>query len=395
MSFSAFVSWSQELLKYDFGFGHPMAPLRLDLTMRLSKELGLTDKPGVRLVESAVASDAALELVHTPGYIEAVKAAADSDQPDAARGLGTEDNPSFPGMHDAAARMTQGTVDGALEVWAGTCDHALNLSGGMHHALADGASGFCIYNDAAVAITQLLERGAQRVMYIDIDAHHGDGVEQVFWNDPRVLTLSIHQSGASLFPGTGFPKEVGGPNALGTAVNLALPAKTESAGWLRALDAVLEDVVRGFEPEIIISQHGCDSHGLDVLSDLHVSIGAQRQAAELIHDLAHRYCHGKWVALGGGGYSVIDVVPLVWTHLLAIVTHQELDLDEPTPSSWRQFVREYADHTPPGTMADCHGAPSFKPWTSGFDPHSEVDSAIRATRQACLPLLGVDVSFEV
>lgn len=363
--------------------------------MRLSQELGLLNGPEVVVYESEVATDAVLATVHTDAYIAAVKAAGSQGTPDEARGLGTEDNPSFAGMHEAAARMTQATVDACLAVWTGKARHAINLSGGMHHALPDAASGFCIYNDAAVAIQQLLDRGAQRVMYIDIDAHHGDGVEQVFWDDPRVLTFSIHQSGASLFPGTGYPTDTGGPNALGMSVNLALPAKTESAQWLRALEAVLEDVVRGFEPEFVISQHGCDSHGLDVLSDLHVSIGAQREAARLIHDLTHRYANGKWVALGGGGYSVIDVVPVAWTHLLAIVCHEDLGLDVQTPPQWRKYVRNYADHTPPQFLADCHGEPSFKPWTSGFDPNNAVDRAIRATRTACLPLLGVDVSFEV
>lgn len=395
MSPRFYVSWSPELLKYDFGFGHPMAPLRLDLTMRLSQELGLLDDPDVLVFDSEVAADSVLAMVHTDEYIAAVKAASSNGTPDELRGLGTEDNPSFDGMHEAAARMTQATVDAATAVWRGEALHASNLSGGMHHAMPDGASGFCIYNDAAVAIRQLLELGAQRVMYVDIDAHHGDGVEKIFWDDPRVLTFSLHQSGATLFPGTGYPTDTGGPQALGSVVNLAVPAKTESAGWLRALDAVLEDVVRGFEPEIIISQHGCDSHGLDVLSNLHVSVGAQREGARLIHELAHRYCNGKWVALGGGGYSVIDVVPLVWSHVLAIVCHKDLGLDQETPSNWREYVRVYADHTPPSHLSDCHGEPTFKPWTSGFDPHSEIDRAIRATRQACLPLLGVDVSYEV
>ncbi len=392
---SFYVSWSPDLLTYDFGFGHPMAPLRLDLTMRLSEELGLLADPAVHIFQSEVASDDLLATVHTRAYIGAVKAAGERDEVDEASGLGTEDNPNFPNMHQAAARMVQATVDSTVAVWEGVAEHAINLSGGMHHAMRGAASGFCIYNDAAVAIQDLLDRGAERVMYLDIDAHHGDGVEKIFWDDPRVLTFSIHQSGTSLFPGTGFANETGGPGAKGSAVNLALPAGTESAQWLRALEGVLEDVVRGFGPQIIVSQHGCDSHGLDVLSDLHVSVGAQRLAAQLIHDLAHTYCDGKWVALGGGGYSVVDVVPLVWAHLLAIVSHQSVDLEAPTPPTWREFVRSYADHTPPPKMSDCHGAPSFKRWDSGYDPNNEVDRAIRATRSAVLPLLGVDVSFEV
>ncbi|WP_435299318.1 acetoin utilization protein AcuC [Timonella sp. A28] len=395
MSFRACVSWSKDLLGYDFGFGHPMSPVRLDLTMRLAQELGMLDNDDVSVVSSQGASDDLLALVHTKEYIAAVHAASERDEPQELRGLGTEDNPNFPGMHDAAARMTASTVDVAMEVWSGKAQHGLNLAGGMHHAMPDGAAGFCIYNDAAVAIRRLQEAGATRVLYVDVDAHHGDGVERVFWDDPNVLTFSIHQSGASLFPGTGFPTDIGGANALGAAVNVALPARTASDGWLRALHAVLPDVVRAFRPEIIVSQHGCDAHPLDTLSDLRVSVDAQRQGAQLIHELAHTYCDGKWVALGGGGYSVVDVVPIMWTHVLGIVTHNEFSAATQTPQRWRAHVREYLDHTPPDVLSDGLGSASFTSWESGYDPASEIDRAIRATRSAVFPHLGVDLTYEI
>ena len=175
----------------------------------------------------------------------------------------------------------------------------------MHHAARDRASGFCIYNDAALAIQRLLDGGVQRVAYIDVDAHHGDGTQSIFWDDPRVLTISLHETGLTLFPGTGFANEIGGPNAQGSAVNVALPAGTGDAGWLRAFHAVVPQLVGAFEPEVIVSQHGCDSHRLDPLTHLNVSVDGQREAATAVGNLAARYCDNRWIATGGGGYNVI------------------------------------------------------------------------------------------
>ncbi len=363
--------------------------------MRLLRELGIVNEPHIRLSPSEPVARDLLERVHEPHYVDAVMKASQGDYTDEVCGLGTEDNPSFPDMHEAAARMTGATVDAALAVWGGQSMHAVNLSGGMHHAMPGAASGFCIYNDAAVAIKMVQELGAQRVMYIDLDAHHGDGVETMFWDDPSVLTFSIHQSGATLFPGTGFPTDMGGPGALGTAVNIALPPRTDSAGWLRALHAVLPDVVRAFQPDLIISQHGCDAHCLDALSDLRVNVDAQRQAAVLVHQLAHEAAQGRWVALGGGGYSVVDVVPLVWTHVVGIASHQEVPSDTPTPQRWQGYIDMLLDHDPPQFLGDRLGAATFTPWSAGFDPDSEVDRAIRATRNAVFPHLGIDATHEL
>ncbi len=391
----AFLSWSKDLLNYDFGFGHPMSPIRLDLTMRLAQELGLLDGADITVASSGLVPDETLALVHSAEYIAAVHAASDDDTPDETRGLGTEDNPSFPGMHEASSRMVASTVDAAMAVWRGEAEHAINLAGGMHHAMPEGAAGFCIYNDAAVAIKLLQQAGARRVLYVDLDAHHGDGVERAFWNDPDVLTLSIHQSGATLFPGTGYPTDIGGPDAQGTAVNIAVPARTESGEWLRALHAVLPEVARAFQPDMIVSQHGCDAHSLDTLSDLRVSINAQRQGAALVHDLAHELCDGKWLALGGGGYSVVDVVPIMWTHVLSLVVHQEVECAVHTPPQWRQYIRQYLDHSPPETMGDDWGPTSYTDWGRGYDPQSDIDRAVRATRSAVFPHLGVDLSYEI
>ncbi|MBO9569501.1 MAG: acetoin utilization protein AcuC [Cellulomonas iranensis] len=387
------VVWATELLAYDFGFGHPMTSDRIDLTVALAAQLGLLDAPGVEVVGAEPASDALLATVHDPAYVAAVHAAAERGVPDLVRGLGTRDDPVFPQMHDAAARVVQGTVDAALAVWRGEADHAVNVGGGLHHAMPGAASGFCVYNDAAVAIRALLAAGARRVAYVDVDAHHGDGVQAVFWDDPRVLTVSVHETGFALFPGTGYPGETGGPGAQGTAVNVALPSHTDDAGWLRAVDAVVPAVVREFAPDVLVTQHGCDTHRMDPLATLRVSVDAQRAAAVLLHDLAHDVSDGRWVALGGGGYAILDVVPRTWTHLLGVAAHRPVDPATRVPQVWLDVVRQRYGRDAVPVMTD-HASASFRPWSAGYDPADDVDRAVRATRTAVFPSLGLDPELD-
>ncbi|GAA3818258.1 acetoin utilization protein AcuC [Cellulomonas soli] len=383
------VVWSPELLGYDFGHGHPMTSERLELTIRLAEDLGLLDHPDLDLVGAGPASDELLATVHEPAYVAAVHAAAEHGTRDPVRGLGTDDDPVFADMHEAAARVVQGTVEAALAVWQGRAAHAVNVTGGLHHAMPGAASGFCVYNDAGVAIRRLLAEGVQRVAYVDVDAHHGDGVQTVFWDDPRVLTVSIHETGHMLFPGTGHARETGGEGAPGGAVNVALPSGTADAGWLRAFDAVVPAALRAFEPEVLVTQHGCDAHPEDPLANLRVSVDAQRLAAQWLHELAHELAGGRWVALGGGGYAVLDVVPRVWAHLIGIATHRPVDPALPVPERWRSMVRDRYGRPGAASMSD-GPAPRFTPWSSGYDPSDDVDRAIRATRTAVFPWLGLD-----
>lgn len=385
------VVWTPEMLRYDFGRGHPMSPQRLELTMRLARELGVLED--AQLVGAQPASDELLQTVHEAEYVAAVRRADVDGTPDAARGLGTEDDPVFPGMHEASARVVQGTTDAALAVLDGAVLHAVNVGGGMHHAMPGAASGFCIYNDAAVAIRALLVRGVERVAYVDVDAHHGDGVQAVFWDDPRVLTVSVHESGRRLFPGTGHAHETGGVHAPGSAVNVPLPAGTSDAGWLRAFDAVVPAVLREFAPQVLVTQHGCDSHVMDPLTHLRVSVDAQRVVAERLHGLAHEVTDGRWVALGGGGYAIVDVVPRAWTHLLAIAAHRPVDPATAVPAAWQEHARERYGRQGPASMSDGALA-AFRTWHSGYDPSDEVDRAIRATRTAVFPTLGLDVDHD-
>ncbi|NHN55328.1 acetoin utilization protein AcuC [Calidifontibacter sp. DB0510] len=375
-----------------------MNPLRLDLTTRLARSLGVLDH--LQVVPPVLPDDvdAMLHRVHTPEFVRAVKAASlDPANADESYGLGTEDDPAFRGMHESSALIAAATVQAAQAVWRGEAAHVVNYSGGLHHAMRDKASGFCIYNDAALGIDWLLRNGAERVAYLDLDVHHGDGVERIFWDDPRVLTMSVHETGRVLFPGTGFPGEIGGPGAEGMAVNLALPPGTGDAAWLRAVHAVIPPVVRAFQPQILVTQQGCDSHYSDPLAHMALSVDAQRTAYETMHDLAHQVCDGKWIALGGGGYELVDVVPRAWSHLTAIAAHQPVELTTPVPADWREHVQEIVGRPGPPRMGDGvadNGVVWYRSWALGADPEDAVDRAVMATREAVFPHHGLDIWFD-
>jgi acetoin utilization protein AcuC len=304
-------------------------------------------------------------------------------------GLGTDDNPVFHDMHRAAAHVVGATAEACRQVWSGESLHSANITGGLHHAMRDRASGFCVYNDVAVGITWLLAQGATKVAYVDVDVHHGDGVEKIFYDDPRVLTISLHETGQMLFPGTGFAGDIGGPGAEGTAVNVALPPGTADAGWLRAFHAVVPPLVRAFEPEVLVTQHGCDSHMEDPLAHLMLSVDGQRASYLALHDLAHEVCEGRWVATGGGGYALVEVVPRAWTHLLAILGGQPVEPSAETPPAWREYVRTTLGRQAPLRMTDGRSA-AYRDWSAGYDPDAWLDRAIHATRTAVFPSHGLD-----
>lgn len=385
-----YIPWDEGLTSYDFGHDHPLAPVRVELTMALARELGVLDSPGVRLGPVRPADNALLELVHAPDYLRAVEHVARISYAERlGYGLGTEDNPVFPDMHAAAALVVGASVAAADAVWSGAAEHGADMAGGLHHAMRAHASGFCLYNDAAVVIARLLAAGAQRVAYVDVDAHHGDGVQTAFYDDPRVLTISLHEHPGTLFPGTGLPVESGGPNAAGRSVNVALPAGTRDEPWLRALDAVAAPLVRAFEPQVLVTQHGCDSHALDPLAHLMLTIDGQRAAARTLHRLAHECAGGRWVLLGGGGYEVVQVVPRIWTHVLAEAAHRPIQPGTATPPAWRRHAAERTGRAAPAAMTDGHG-PVPRPWTGGYDPADRVDQAILAARREVFPEHGLD-----
>lgn len=380
--------FDERLTGYDFGAAHPMAPVRVDLTMLLAGELGLLDHLEVVGAEPATLDQ--LATVHKPDFLERVqKLSAHPTHGDPTIGLGTDDNPVFHGMHDASALIAGATLEAVRRVWTGQNTHAVNVSGGLHHAMPGAASGFCIYNDLGVGIAWLLANGAQKVAYVDVDAHHGDGVQAMFYDDPRVLTVSIHEGPQSLFPGTGWSTETGGEGAEGTAVNVPLPPGTSDAGWLRAFHAVVPQVVREFAPDIIITQHGCDSHMDDPLTNLMLSVDGQRASYLALRALAQEVCGGRWVATGGGGYAVTEVVPRAWSHLLGIVSGHDVDPETPTSAGWRERVETLRGVRAPQRMTDGRSA-SYREWELGYDPASWLDRNVLAARTDTFPLLGLD-----
>jgi len=388
MSGRAQLMWDERVTGYDFGPGHPMDPVRLSLTRSLVREFGLDQRLAV--VSAPAAGDSTLGLVHQADYLDAVRrASADPRSVELDYGIGTADNPVFGGMHEASALIAGLSVGGAEAVWSGEVDHAVNFAGGLHHAMPGSASGFCVYNDAALGIARLLELGAERVAYVDVDVHHGDGVQAVFWEDPRVLTISLHEHPRTLFPQSGWPEETGGPGAEGSAVNVALPAGTGDEGWLRAFHAVVPEVVAAFRPQVLVTQHGADTHFDDPLAHLAVSLDAQRMVMEECHRLAHEQAEGRWLALGGGGYAVAEVVPRSWTHLVAIAAGAPITPTTAVPEVWRAEVFTRTRQVAPWRMTDGR-EPRWRGFEDvGYDPADRLDQAVLATRRAVFPSHGL------
>ena len=384
MSARAAVVWTPEFLSYKLSPDHPLNPVRIDLTMRLATELGVLE--GVPLLEPRPAPDAELERVHAASYLAAVRSAPELGD-DLAHGLGTDDNPIFWGMHEASCLVCGGSLLAAREIAEGRADRAVNIAGGLHHAMRTRASGFCVYNDVAVAISWLLDHGFDRIAYVDVDVHHGDGVQAAFYADPRVLTVSLHQHPLTLFPGTGWPTEYGEGAAEGTAVNVALPPGTADGGWLRAFHAVVPSLLEAFRPQLLVTQCGADTHAEDPLANLRLSVDGHRTIYRELRDLADRTAGGRWLALGGGGYGLFRVVPRSWTHLLATVLDRDVDPRRPVTAGWVSHASRLTGRPLPTEMSD--GADvDHEPWTEG-DAHP-VDAAVVDTRRAVFPLHGLD-----
>ena len=293
---------------YDFGPGHPLTPRRfgpgIDLLRAVGAEPGLAPEPAL---------DDELEWCHSRGYIATVRrfSADPFGFPEAGIGVGGDD-PPFAGMHDAAAAVAGGSLRAIEAVLRGDVEHAFHPGGGLHHAMPDRASGFCVYDDPALSIARA-RRDGLRVMYIDLDVHHGDGVQAIHLADPGVLTVSFHETGRYLFPGTGGVGELGEGAAAGTSVNVPLEPGTGEEAWLAAVVGLLPELAAAFGPDLIVSQHGADSHAWDPLAHLLVTTTAMGEAARLVDSLAHRFAGGRWLATGGGGYDAYRVVPRTWS----------------------------------------------------------------------------------
>src|SRR5438105_6450438 len=285
------------------------------------RALGLVEL--AELVPPRVADDAELALCHAKDYVDLVRTLSEPGLRDgvdwaeiAAGGFAIPDNPIADGMHEACATVVGGSLVAAEAVHSGAALHAFNPAGGLHHAARTSASGFCVYNDVAVAVAWLRGQG-HRVACVDVDVHHGDGTQALFYSDPDVLTVSLHESGRYLFPGTGFPNECGVGSARGASANLPLAPYTWDEPWLAAFEATVPPLLRAFRPTVLVTQDGCDSHFLDPLAHLQTSTAIWPRVGRRFHELAHELCEGRWVATGGGGYAIREVVPRAWTLLFA------------------------------------------------------------------------------
>ncbi len=379
----AVVVWDDALLGYDLGSWHPLNPVRLDLTIRLARSLRVLD--GMQPLAPVPATDEELHTVHSDDYVAAVKQASRGY---VGHGLGTPDNPVFHRMHEASALVAGGSLMAAEEILAGRTARAVNIAGGLHHAMRDHASGFCVYNDCALAIRRLLDGGVSRVAYVDIDVHHGDGVQEAFADDRRVLTISLHQHPATLFPGTGNSTDIGAPGAEGSAVNMPLPPGTGDDSWLRAFHAVVPALLRAFQPEVLVTQHGADTHVEDPLANLALSVDGQRAAHRALANLADTTAGGRWLALGGGGYSLFRVVPRSWTHLLGVLLDREVEPNAAVPADWTAYAATVARGTELPTSMTDGAVPRWTPWDRTGE--TEVDRAIQETRRAVYPLHDLD-----
>ena len=305
---------------YDYGPTHPLRIIRLQLAYELTRTYGLLALPHVQFIPARKADEEDLAAFHSRAYLNILKEANEGHLPaDAyACGLGAGDNPVFKGLYDWSLWVTGATIQAVRFVANGEGEVAFNIAGGLHHAMRSRASGFCYINDPVIGILKLLEMG-KRVAYIDIDAHHGDGVQAAFYQTNKVLTVSLHETGHTLFPGTGFEYEIGEGEGKGYSVNLPFPPSTDDEVYVWAFEEIVPPLVQGFRPDVVVSQLGVDTFFNDPLTNLHLTISGFEKIVRRIKSLAPH-----WVALGGGGYDVSNVAR-AWALAWAIMNGVELN----------------------------------------------------------------------
>ncbi len=319
---------SSDVWRYGHGKDHPLKPERLRRTHELLEELGAFNAPNIRLIAPRQVTIEELALFHTGEYIQVVRSLSDGDYPVPSQrfGFGPGDNPVFEGMFESEGRKVGSALQAAKMLVDGECDVAFSYSGGLHHGGPDFASGFCVFNDAVVAIKWLVDQGF-RVAYVDIDVHHGDGVQDAFYDCDQVLTLSLHQDGRTLFPGTGSIQETGAGIGEGFCVNIPLPPYTDDEIYLACFNELVPPVLERFSADVIVTQLGVDTHALDPLANLLLTTNAQMKLVSALGEMTTR-----WLALGGGGYN-LDVVPRSWTMALGVMAG--LDFPDELPVDYR------------------------------------------------------------
>jgi acetoin utilization protein AcuC len=324
--------YSDEFSRFDYGTSHPLKPARLKLTYELIKFCRLLASPDPRVIEPHRARIDDLLSFHSKEYVEILQASNSGGPPAGAEayGIGPGDNPAFPGLFDWSVLVAGASLKAAELVDSGEAKVAFNIAGGLHHAHASMASGFCYINDPVLVIMRLVDRG-RRVVYIDIDAHHGDGVQEAFYTTDRVLTISLHETGRMLFPGSGFEHETGSGAGKGYSVNIPLPPESDDELFVHAFTETVPLLVETFRPDIVVSQLGVDTFVNDPLAHLNLTTNGFCEMVRMIKALAP-----KWVALGGGGYEIATVAR-AWTLAWAIMN--DVDVPDNIPGS---YLQQYA-----------------------------------------------------
>jgi acetoin utilization protein AcuC len=385
MSDGAVLIWRPDLADYRLAAGHPLDPVRLQLSVSLMRDYD--SLPACATLSPKSATDEDLLRVHSAEYVAAVREA--SGRPSAfvgKMGLGSADNPVFERMHEVSSLICGGSILAIQTALSAEGPRrAFAIAGGLHHAHKARAAGFCVYNDPAVAIARArADQPGLRVMYLDIDAHHGDGVQEAFYDCDEVLTVSLHETGRFLFPGTGEVTEVGEGAGQGCAANVPLPPYATDECYRLAFDRLVVPLARSFRPEVIVAQLGADALHDDPLTQLALTLPGYRMLTERILDLAEELCFGRLAALGGGGYDVYSGVPRAWAWLWGRLSEQSLP--EALPEAFRERIRGFLSAEPPTTLGadDRAELPSQR----ARDVYEESREVIEAARRALAPWHG-------
>ena len=373
--------YSDALLGYEFKKDHPLKPDRLKLTYLLSKELGLLDN--VREIEPTLASRQELEFFHTPEFIDAVEDCGINNNPHPRFGLGTSDNPIFPQMQDTGARYVGATLD-AMRAMIDGASNAFCISGGLHHAHQSEASGFCVYNDVVIAIKLLQKKVDARVLYFDFDAHHGDGVQNAFYHSKDVMTISVHQTGKTLFPGTGFVYETGRAEGVGYSVNIPLLPGAGTPELSRVLEEIVVPMFESFKPDLLVTQLGVDGHYLDPLAQLTYTSHGLEAVLRKLRDMSSKMCDIGWLAVGGGGYHPVNVARL-WSLFLAVMVDEKVP--KKLPNQFQDICSELGYEDRPEMMRDEEEIVQM--YISREEVALELDRVIRKAEELIFPYQGL------
>jgi len=361
--------WDEKFLDYNFGPQHPLRPIRVKLTYDLIRSKGILQQGSVEIIKPRLASREEILLFHEDNYVRLVEQYSKKGS----GLLDMGDTPAFKGCYEATSLAVGASIVAADEVMSRRLSHAFNPSGGLHHAHPERASGFCIFNDPAIVIGHLKSKyKLERIVYLDIDAHHGDGVMYGYYNDPTVLDIDFHESGTYLFPGTGFPDEIGSGQARGLKLNIPLPPSTGDEAYLDAFRQVVPDAIRKFRPEIILVQCGADGHLDDRLAHLRLTTRVYAEVVGQMHDFAHELCNGRLILFGGGGYTLANV-PRVWT--VAFSTLAGVKPSDEIPSDWSKTFEIAAEERPPHRLYD-------KPTSDDATTLKEVHRAITELQES-------------